>query len=110
MLSGHRSARRRRGNKSRVARIAVPLAIPMALGLTLGIIIAVSSGNSTTIAQSALGSCASAAASAPAPAASAPAASAPGGQCPGGSELGRGGTLPVGIRLSGGHRRGRHRG
>src|SRR6266567_1497391 len=79
MLSGHRSARRRRGNKSRAARIAVPLAIPMALGLTLGIIIAVSSGNSTTIAQSALGSCASAAASAsaPAPAASAPAASAP---------------------------------
>jgi hypothetical protein len=80
MLSGHRSARRRNGNKSRAARIAVPLAIPMALGLTLGIIIAVSGGNSTTIAQSALGSCASAAASAPAasaPAASAPAASAP---------------------------------
>ena len=78
MLSGHRSARRRSGNKSRAARIAVPLAIPMALGLTLGIIIAVSGGNSTTIAQSALGSCASAAASAPAsaPAASAPAASA----------------------------------
>ena len=76
MLSGHRSARRRRGNKSRAARIAVPLAIPMALGLTLGIIIAVSGGNSTTIAQSALGSCASAAASAPAAAASAPAAAA----------------------------------
>ncbi len=84
MLSGHRSARRRRGNKSRAARIAVPLAIPMALGLTLGIIIAVSSGNSTTIAQSALGSCASAAAgaSAPAPAASAPAASAPAASAP----------------------------
>jgi hypothetical protein len=48
----------------------------MALGLTLGIIIAVSGGNSTTIAQSALGSCASAAASAPAAAASAPAAAA----------------------------------
>src|SRR5436190_589847 len=77
MLSGHRSAWRRRSNKSRAARIAVPLAIPMALGLTLGIIIAVSGGNSTTIAQSALGSCASAAASAPATAASAPAASAP---------------------------------
>ena len=76
MLSGHRSARRRSGNKSRAARIAVPLAIPMALGLTLGIIIAVSGGNSTTIAQSALGSCASAAASAPAAAASAPAAAA----------------------------------
>jgi hypothetical protein len=41
----------------------------MALGLTLGIVLAVSGGNTTTIAQSALGSCASAAASA-APAAS----------------------------------------
>jgi hypothetical protein len=85
MLSGHGSAWRRRGN-SRAARIAVPLAIPMALGLTLGIILAVSGGNTTTIAQSALGSCASAAASAapaasgsqaaPAPAPSAPAPSA----------------------------------
>jgi hypothetical protein len=71
MLSGHRSASRRRSNKSRAARIAIPLAIPMALGLTLGIILAVSGGNTTTIAQSALGSCASAAASASAPAASA---------------------------------------
>jgi hypothetical protein len=97
MLSGHGSASRRRRN-SRAARIAVPLAIPMALGLTLGIVLAVSGGgNATTIAQSALGSCDSAAASAsgaapaasgsqaapaasasvPAPAASAPAASAP---------------------------------
>ena len=93
MLSGHRSAGRRRN--SRAARIAVPLAIPMALGLTLGIIIAVSGGGkATTIEQSAMGSCASAAASAsgaapaasgsqaaaaasaPAAAASAPAASA----------------------------------
>ena len=64
MLSGHRSARRRRGNKSRVARIAVPLAIPMALGLTLGIVLAVSGGNTTTIQQSALGDCATADASA----------------------------------------------
>ena len=90
MLSGHRSAWRRRSNKSRAARIAIPLAIPVALGLTLGIIIAVSGGNTTKIAQSAMGSCASAAApaasgsqaaaaaSAPAAAASAPAsASAP---------------------------------
>ena len=69
MLSGHRSAWRRRRN-SRAARIAVPLAIPMALGLTLGIILAVSGNNTTTVEQSALGSCASAAASAPAPAAS----------------------------------------
>jgi hypothetical protein len=82
MLSGHRSAWRRRGN-SRAVRIAVPLAIPMALGLTLGIVLAVSGGNTTTIEQSALGACASAAASASgaAPAASgsqaAPAASAP---------------------------------
>jgi hypothetical protein len=53
MLSGHRSAWRRRGNKSRAARIAIPLAIPMALGLILGIILAVSSGNTTKIAQSA---------------------------------------------------------
>jgi len=69
MLSGHRSAWRRRRN-SRAARIAVPLAIPMALGLTLGITLAVSGNNTTTVEQSALGSCASAAASAPAPAAS----------------------------------------
>ena len=75
MLSGHGSAWRRRRN-SRAARIAVPLAIPMALGLTLGIILAVSGGNTTTIAQSALGDCATAAASA-APAASAPAPGAP---------------------------------
>ena len=73
MLSGHRSARRRRGSKSRAARIAVPLAIPMALGLTLGIVLAVSGGNTTTIQQSALGDCATAAASA---SGAAPAASA----------------------------------
>src|SRR5579862_4495986 len=66
MLSGHRSARRRRGRNSRAARIAVPLAIPMALGLTLGVILAVSGGRATTIDQSALGSCASPDASAPA--------------------------------------------
>jgi hypothetical protein len=64
MLSGHRSAWRRRGRNSRAARIAVPLAIPMALGLTLGIILAVSGSNATTISQSALGSCASPAAGA----------------------------------------------
>ena len=72
MLSGHGSARRRRRN-SRAARIAVSLAIPMALGLTLGIIIAVSGGGrAMSIEQSALGSCASAAAyaSGAAPAAS----------------------------------------
>src|SRR5215472_16525213 len=86
MLSGHRSAWRRRGNKSRAARIAIPLAIPMALGLTLGIILTVSSGNTTKIAQSALGASASPAASASgavaaaasaAPSAAAPSAAAP---------------------------------
>jgi hypothetical protein len=79
MLSGHGSAWRRRRN-SRAARIAVPLAIPMALGLTLGIVLAVSGGNTTTIQQSALGDCATAAASAsgaaPAASASAPAPAA----------------------------------
>jgi hypothetical protein len=64
MLSGHRSARRRRGGKSRAARIAVPLAIPMALGLTLGIILAASGGNTTHIAQTAAGNSVRASASA----------------------------------------------
>jgi len=65
MLNGHRSAWRRRGGKSRAARIAVPLAIPMALGLTLGIILAISGGNTTKIqSTSALGATASASASA----------------------------------------------
>ena len=62
MLSGHRSAWRRRRN-TRAARIAIPLAIPMALGLTLGIVLAVSGGPVKTINQSVLGSCASASAS-----------------------------------------------
>jgi hypothetical protein len=62
MISGHRSVWRRR-SKSRAARIAVPLAIPMALGLTLGIVLAISSGNTTHIAQSALGASASPSAS-----------------------------------------------
>jgi hypothetical protein len=65
MLSGHRSASRRRGH-SRAARIAVPLAIPMALGLTLGIVLAVSGGNTTKINQSALGASASPPSTAPA--------------------------------------------
>jgi hypothetical protein len=76
MLSGHRSASRRRGNRSRAARIAVPLAIPMALGLTLGIILAVSGGNTTKIAQSALGASASPSASASGAGAAANAAAA----------------------------------
>src|SRR6266851_1846608 len=76
MLSGHRSAWRRRGGNSRAARIAVPLAIPMALGLTLGIILAVSGGNTTHIDQSALGASASHSGSASAMAAPSAAATA----------------------------------
>ncbi len=94
MLSGHRSAWRRRRRNSRAARIVVPLAIPMALGLTLGVILAVSGGNATTINQSALGSCASPDASAPAPAdptTSAPGWSEPGGNGNGGYGNGNGG-------------------
>jgi hypothetical protein len=72
MLSGHRSARRRRGRNSRAARIAIPLAIPAALGLTLGIVLAVSGGPVSTVNQSALGACASAAADSSANAAAAP--------------------------------------
>jgi hypothetical protein len=65
MLTGHRPAMRRRTNRSRAARIAVPLAIPVALGLTLGIVIAVSSSShSTPIKQSAFGASPSASASA----------------------------------------------
>src|SRR5271169_6614771 len=59
MLSGHRSAWRRRGRNSRAVRIAVPLAIPMAMGLTLGIILAMSGGNVSKIQQSAMGASAS---------------------------------------------------
>ena len=122
MLSGHRSAWRRRRN-SRAVRIAVPLAIPMALGLTLGIILAVSGGNTTTIEQSALGSCASAAASATRGARGErePGGTGRGCQRPGpgrrGQRPGHGcqrpgvrsasaapRPLPVGIRLSGGIR------
>jgi hypothetical protein len=64
MLSGHRSAWRRRGRSNRAARIAIPLAIPAALGLTLGITLAVSGGPVSTINQSATGDCASPSASA----------------------------------------------
>ncbi len=84
MLSGHRSAWRRRGRGSRAARIAVPLAIPMALGLTFGVILAVSGGNATTINQSALG-CTGQNASAPAvadPSTSAPASPDPAQSAP----------------------------
>jgi len=77
MLSGHRSASRRRSSKSRAARIAVPLAIPMAMGLTLGIILAVSGNNATKIDQSAMGASASPSAGASAAAVPAVAAATP---------------------------------
>ena len=48
-----RQSWRRRGSRSRAARIAVPLAIPMALGLTLGIVITVSGGNHSTVSPAA---------------------------------------------------------
>ncbi len=57
MLTGQRSVRRRRTQRSKAARIAVPLAIPVALGITLGVVIAVSHGsNPTALQQSAFGS------------------------------------------------------
>ncbi len=85
MLSGHRSAWRRRSRKSRAARIAVPLAIPMALGLTLGIILAVSGGPVSTINQSATGACASPSASPAVSGSPVAAASASASPCPSGS-------------------------
>ncbi len=85
MLSGHRSAWRRRGRNNRAARIAIPLAIPMALGLTLGIILAVSGGPVSTINQSAIGACASPSASPAVSGSPAAAASASASPCPSGS-------------------------
>jgi hypothetical protein len=82
MLSGHRSAWRRRSRNSRAARIAIPLAIPMALGLTLGLILAVSGGPVTTINQSALGACGSPSASPAASGSPAAAASTSAAPCP----------------------------
>jgi hypothetical protein len=55
MLTGQRPVTRRRSQRKRVARIAVPLAIPVALGVTLGVIFAVSSHGTTNIDQSAFG-------------------------------------------------------
>jgi hypothetical protein len=60
MITGRRSAWRRRAGQKRIARIAIPLAIPVALGLTIGIFIAVTGGGNSTINQAALGASASA--------------------------------------------------
>ncbi len=79
MLTGHRSAWRRRP-RGRAARLAIPLAIPMALGLTLGVVLAFSSGAPrTTIQQADAGATATptASASGPASAVASPSASAP---------------------------------
>jgi hypothetical protein len=74
MITGRRSAWRRRAGRTRFARIAVPLAIPVALGLGLGIFIAVHGGSSASINQTALGASASPSGGASgSPAASAPA-------------------------------------
>jgi hypothetical protein len=56
MPTGHRSAWRRRMQRSRAARIAVPLAIPVALGLVIGGVIAFQGGSSNSgVSQAALG-------------------------------------------------------
>jgi hypothetical protein len=52
MLSGHRSASRRRRRNSRTVRIAVPLTIAMALGLALGIILVPSGGKAMKVSPS----------------------------------------------------------
>ena len=44
MISGHRSARRRRGRNNRAVRIAVPVITVAALSLTVGIFVAASGG------------------------------------------------------------------
>src|SRR3984957_3550525 len=65
MVSGKRSAWRRRRNRNRVARIAVPLAIPVALALVIGVAIALTDGLSLNASPTALGASGSPSASAP---------------------------------------------
>lgn len=65
MVSGKRSAWRRRRNTNRVARIAVPLAVPVALGLVVVAVVAFANGGrSTNLSQAANGAQASASPSA----------------------------------------------
>ena len=65
MVSGNRSAWRRRRNRNRVARMAVPVAIPVAIGLVVAAVVAFSGGgHSANISQTALGAQASASPSA----------------------------------------------
>ena len=49
MISGHRSARRRRGRNNRAVRIAVPVTTAAALSLTVGILVATSGGGTTKV-------------------------------------------------------------
>ncbi len=70
MVSGQRSAWRRRRNRNRVVRMAVPIAVPVALALVVGGVVAFSGGGrSANISQTALGAQASASPSASASAA-----------------------------------------
>ncbi len=65
MVSGNRSAWRRRRNRNRVARIALPLGIPVALSLVVVAVVAFTNGgHSASISQTALGAQASASPSA----------------------------------------------
>jgi hypothetical protein len=64
MVTGRRSAWRRRANRNRGARIAAILAIPVALGLLIGVVVAVFGGHSANLSDSALGAAASPSASA----------------------------------------------
>jgi hypothetical protein len=64
MISGRRSAWRRRAGRNRIARIAVPVAIPVAIGVAIGAFIAVSGGGHSTINPAALGASGSASPSA----------------------------------------------
>ena len=52
MLSGHRSARRRRGRNNPAARVAIPVAAVLALGVTIGIVVS-ASGHGTPKLRSA---------------------------------------------------------
>jgi hypothetical protein len=49
MLSGHPSARRRRGRKNRAGRVAIPVTAVAALGLTVGVVFAASGGGPTKL-------------------------------------------------------------
>src|ERR1700689_4505511 len=73
MLNRLLFAWRRRGRRSGMARISVPIAIPVALALVIGVVVVITGrSNATNLNESALGAFASASASA-SPAATSPA-------------------------------------